>query len=329
MSAPIWIDAYKMGSTVYHSTGDIEITPEFAESITKNFRILKSRGYRVTFLREHGRVDSFVYGDVVDTRIKDGWLSLAVEMTRREEKDAYNEGIMREFSPGFSMNWRDPHTGEEMGPTLLEVSFTSMGHQRNLRVPNDINPGVVLSGHPMFFNGDEMSKKTELAAEGKPEAVEEEKVEMAEPTLADVMARMDKIEAMLKKDEVEETELAADEDDEDDVAVKMSARIAELEAANVRLELSARGIKGDIVSDLIQLSAVNRPLYVKTVKALAAPQKEIGVVGQTETKVSLSAADVAAAAVKAGQAGRGRLPLFLAENYPSFTTEIVRSALEQ
>ena len=194
----VWIDAYKMGSTVYHSSGDVEITPEFAESITRNFRVLKSRGYRVTFLREHGRVDSFVYGDAVDTRIKDGWLSLAVEMTRREEKDAYNDGIMREFSPGFSMNWRDPHTNEEMGPTLLEISFTSMAHQRNLRVPTDINPGVVLSGHPMFFKENNMAGKKELAAEELPEAVEEETIEMAEPTLADIAAMLTELLALAK-----------------------------------------------------------------------------------------------------------------------------------
>jgi hypothetical protein len=320
----VWIDAYKMGSTVYHSGGDVEITPEFADSITRNFRVLKSRGYSVTFLREHGRVDSFVYGDVVDTRIKDGWLSLAVAMTRDEEKKAYNEGILREFSPGFSMNWQDPHTGEMMGPTLLEISFTSMAHQRNLRVPTDINPGVVLSGHPMFFKEDNMAVK-KLAAEELPEVVEEKKVEMAEPTLVDIAAMLTELLALAKPAEVEETELMSD--DKEDPTVKMSARIAQLEGDNVRLELSARGIKGDIVADLIQLSAVNRPLYVKTVKALAAPQAEIGVTGQTATHVKFSAKDVAAAAVAAGQTGHGRLAAFVAINHPEFGINEVRAAL--
>ena len=320
----VWIDAYKMGSKVYHSGGDVEITPEFAESLTRNFRVLKSRGYSVTFLREHGRVDSFVYGDVVDTRIQDGWLSLAVAMTRDEEKKAYNEGILREFSPGFSMNWQDPHTGEMMGPTLLEVSFTSMAHQRNLRAPTDINPGVVLSGHPMFFKEDNMAVK-KLAAEELPEVVEEKKVEMTEPTLVDIAAMLTELLALAKPAEVEETELMSD--DKEDPTVKMSARIAQLEGDNVRLELSARGIKGEIVADLILLSAVNRQLYVKTVKALAAPQAEIGVTGQTATHVKFSAKDVAAAAVAAGQAGHGRLAAFVAINHPEFKINDVRAAL--
>ena len=325
MSTPVWIDAYKMGSTVYHSGGEVEITPEFAASITRNIRVFFSKGYRVTFLREHGRVDSFVYGDVVDSRIKDGWLSLAVVMTRDEEKKAYNEGILREFSPGFSMNWQDPHTDEELGPTLLEISFTSMGHQKNLRVPNDINPGVVLSNqHPVLQLESNMAVK-KLAAEELPEAVEEETIEMAEPTLADIAAMLTELLALAKPAEVEETELMSD--DKEDPTVKMSARIAQLEGDNVRLELSARGIKGDIVADLILLSAVNRPLYVKTVKALAAPQAEIGVTGQTATHVKFSAKDVALAAVAAGQTGHGRLAAFVAINHPEFKINDVRAAL--
>jgi len=321
----VWIDAYKMGSKVYHSSGNIEITLEFAASITRNFRVLKSRGYSVTFLREHGRVDSFVYGDVVDTRVQEGWLSLAVVMTRDEERKAYNEGILREFSPGFSMDWQDPHTGEMMGPTLLEVSFTSMAHQRNLRVPNDINPGVVLSNqHPMLYlEGNVTVKK--LAAEELPEVAKEETIEMAEPTLVDIAAMLTELLALARPAEVDATELISD--DKEDPTVKMSARIAQLEGDNVRLELSARGIKGDIVADLILLSAVNRPLYVKTVKALAAPQAEIGVTGQAATHVKFSAKDVALAAVAAGQTGHGRLAAFVAINHPEFKINDVRAAL--
>jgi len=164
-----------------------------------------------------------------------------------------------------------------------------------------------------------------LAAEELPEAVEEETIEMAEPTLADIAAMLTELLALAKPAEVEETELMSD--DKEDPTVKMSARIAQLEGDNVRLELSARGIKGDIVADLIQLSAVNRPLYVKTVKALAAPQAEIGVTGQTATHVKFSAKDVALAAVAAGQTGHGRLAAFVAINHPEFKINDVRAAL--
>jgi hypothetical protein len=323
----VWIDAYKLGSTVHHPQGDIEITPEFASTIVKNFRLLTSRGYHVTFLREHGRVDSFVYGDITDVRIKDGYVTCAVEMTRDEEKEAYNSGILREYSPGFSMNWTDPHTGEELGPVLLELSFTSQAYQKNLRIPQDINPGVVLSGHPLFTRqGDTMAKKIDLAEEAPKE---EEKMEMAEPTLSDLLARIEALETSLAPKEEEEVEMAM-EDEKDGEIAKLSAIVHSLQADKTRMELSAAGIKGDVVPSLVQLSRTDSKLYAATVKMLSSkPQPSIGTMGEVETTVHLSAADVAAEAVKAGKAGPGHLAVFVKEKFPSFEINTVRAALNK
>ena len=326
----VWIDAYKLGSTVHHPQGDIEITPEFANTIVKNFRLLTSRGYHVTFLREHGRVDSFVYGDVTDVRIKDGYITCAVDMTRDEEKEAYNSGILREYSPGFSMNWTDPHTGEELGPVLLELSFTSQAYQKNLRIPQDINPGVVLSGHPMFTtsHGEIMAiKKVNLAAEEMPE--EEVKLAEGEPTMADLLARIEALEAANAPKEEEEVEMAY-EDEKDDKIAQLSAAVQSLQADKTRMELSAAGIKGDVVPSLVQLSRTDSKLYAATVKMLSSkPQPSIGTMGEVETTVHLSAADVAAEAVKAGKAGPGHLAVFVQEKFPSFDINTVRNALNK
>jgi hypothetical protein len=324
----VWIDAYKLGSTVHHPQGDIEITPEFANAIVKNFRLLTSRGYHVTFLREHGRVDSFVYGDITDVRIKDGYVTCAVDMTRDEEKQAYNDGILREYSPGFSMNWTDPHTGEELGPVLLELSFTSQAYQKNLRIPQDINPGVVLSGHPLFTRqGVTMAKKIDLAEEAPKE---EEKMEMAEPTMADLLARIEALEAAAGPKEAEEVEMAYEDEEKDGEIAKLSAIVHSLQADKTRMELSAAGIKGDVVPSLVQLSRTDAKLYAATVKMLSSkPQPSIGTMGEVETTVHLSAADVAAEAVKAGKSGPGHLAVFVAEKFPSFEIKNVRAALNK
>jgi hypothetical protein len=327
----VWIDAYKLGSTVHHPQGDIEITPEFANAIVKNFRLLTSRGYHVTFLREHGRVDSFVYGDITDVRIKDGYVTCAVDMTRDEEKEAYNSGILREYSPGFSMNWTDPHTGEELGPVLLELSFTSQAYQKNLRIPQDINPGVVLSGHPFFTNSygekNMATKKVNLAAEELPEEV---KLAEGEPTMADLLARIEALEAAAGPKEAEEVEMAYEDEEKDGEIAKLSAIVHSLQADKTRMELSAAGIKGDVVPSLVQLSRTDAKLYAATVKMLSSkPQPSIGTMGEVETTVHLSAADVAAEAVKAGKSGPGHLAVFVAEKFPSFEIKNVRAALNK
>ena len=322
----VWIDAYKLGSTVHHPQGDIEITPEFANTIVKNFRLLTSRGYHVTFLREHGRVDSFVYGDITDVRIKDGYVTCAVEMTRDEEKQAYNSGILREYSPGFSMNWTDPHTGEELGPVLLELSFTSQAYQKNLRIPQDINPGVVRSGHPLFTRqGVTMAKKIDLAEDAPLE--ENMKLAEGEPTMADLLARIEALEAASAPKEEKEVEMAM-EDEKDDKIAQLSAAVQNLQADKTRMELSAAGIKGDVVPSLVQLSRTDAKLYAATVKMLSSkPQPSIGTMGEVETTVHLSAADVAAEAVKAGKAGPGHLAVFVSRNHPDFDINDVRNAL--
>jgi hypothetical protein len=325
----VWIDAFKLGSTVHHPLGNVSVTNDFASQIIANFARVKSQGYSVTVLREHGAEDSYIYGDVRAMRVADGYVQCAVEFTRDDEKTAYNTGILREWSPGFSTNWMDPHTGEKIGPVLMEISFTSMAYQRNLRVPQDINPGVVLSAHPLFFNtGAEMQdeEKQEMAAPDEMPA--EEKQEMAEPTLADVMAMLAEIKSCVMPapaEEESEVEMSADEE----IIAEMSARIAQLEDDKTKMELRAAGITGDRANHLVKLSRVNVELYRETVRLLSA-QTEIGVIGSTDVgEKPITAADVAQAARDAKKTGHGKLAKFVVENYPEFSGKInaVRNAL--
>jgi hypothetical protein len=188
-----------------------------------------------------------------------------------------------------------------------------MAYQRNLRVPQDINPGVVLSAHPMFFaKGAEMPKeeKQELAA---PEELPVEELEMAEPTIADVLAMLAEIKSILKPVEEE-----SPVDEKEETIAQMSARITQLEDDKTRMELSVAGITGDRAKHLIKLSRANVELYRDTVRLLSA-QQEIGVAGAADIgDAPITASYVASEAVKAGADSPGKLVAFLNKKYPTF-----------
>lgn len=309
----LWVDAFKLGSTVHHARGNVEITPQFAAELIANFAAIKSRGYAVTVLREHGRVDSYIYGDVLELRVDGDYIQCGVEFTREEEKQAVRDKLLREFSPGFDLNWMDPHTGEKLGAVLLEISFTSMAYQRNLRTPSDANPELQLSGVPIY----QLAKDTKMETE--------EKVEMAEPTMIEVMALLTKILEKLEAAPVESEEVEMAAEDVDAEKAELSARVAQLEGQLVRQELSAAGIAKN-VEQLVKLSRTDAGLYRETVKMLSRrDQTEIGVTGATETGPrKLTAADVAKAAKDAGKDGRTQLASFVLSNHPEFTVAEVR-----
>jgi hypothetical protein len=318
-----WIDAFKVGADV-HTTGDVvSITPEFVSTLLANFEALYAKGYRVPLLRSHGRKDDYIYGDVHAMRVADGYVQCGVTFTREEERQAFNEGLMREYSPGFDLNWLDPHTGEKLGPVLLELSFTALAYQRNLRAPQEANP-VQMSYLHMTKKGDSMSRKKLSEEEVVVEATTEEM--MAEPTLVDIAAMLTKVLEMLsvKEEMMEKPEEEMSAHVEDEEKKEMSARIRQLEERAVRAELSAHNIKGeDDVKHLVQLSRQSPELYRATVKRLSRPvQSEIGVMGVAETSVRLDAASVAKAAKAAGATGPGRLALFLSANHPAFVNQI-------
>lgn len=324
-----WIDALKVGASVYTSDDEaVVISPEFANKIVSNFDALQEKGYRVPLLRSHGRRDDYIYGDVHAMRIKDGYVQCGVTFTREEEKQAFNEGIMREYSPGFDENWLDPHTGNRMGPVLLELSFTGLAYQRNLRAPQEANP-IQMSKY-LFSIGGEMPEDKKEMMEETVEVVEE----MAEPTLGDIASMLSQILQMLapKEDLAEEPEEELMAEDEE--KKEMSARIRQLEERAIRAELSALGIKGeDDVRHLIQLSRQSPELYKTTAKKLARPsvQVELGVMGATESRPVIDVEYVARAAKNASASAPGKLALFLSKNHPQFVdrTQEVRAAIQK
>ena len=151
----------------------------------------------------------------------------------------------------------------------------------------------------------------------------EEKVEMAEPTMMEVMAMLTKILEKLEAAPVESEDVEMAAEGVDVEKAELSARVAQLEGQLVRQELSAAGITKN-VDQLVKLSRTDAGLYRETVKMLSRrDQAEIGVTGATETGPrKLTAADVAKAAKAAGKSDRGRLPIYLSANYPEFVNQI-------
>lgn len=141
----VWVDIFKLGAAIHlQGRAPLRFTEQFARTLVANFTRFRARGETFPVLAEHAR-SGWQYGAVHGLRIAGGYVQAALEFFRAEDRDAYNRGMLREFSPGFSLDYLDPHTGESVGPSLVEVSFTAIAAQRNLRPPQQTNPGVRLA----------------------------------------------------------------------------------------------------------------------------------------------------------------------------------------
>lgn len=358
-----WIDMFKVDSEIYEKPGSkpTVIDKKLLKSMFDNFVYSRKKNYSVPFLRDHARKDSYIYGDIHNLRIKNGYVQALVTMTREEEREAYESGIMREFSPGFDLSWFDPHTGEERGPALLELSYTGTAYQRNLRPPSKqlskqvsetiigLSRGIITHGEPVMarkkaFSQEEKEETVELAINAPEEALiqmseeEEDEKELSEFSLNDIGAMMTEILGYLRpakeemsSEEEEEKELSQDEEDKEELSQDededekkaLHRKVKSLEDDYTRLQLSQRGITGKDADNLIKLSRVDKDLYQSTVKLYSRQGKQspIGVVGLDTTGGTVTATEVARAAKAAGVEGP-KLRLFLSREYPEFEGNI-------
>lgn len=346
MDGAIWVDAFKVGDLVAHPRyGKQRYTePQLREAI-ENFRVLKARGYATTLLREHGTQDSYIYGEIIDLRIDEhAYFQCLTRFTRKAERDAYNEGILREFSPGFASQWLDPHTGETLNNVLIELSFTSRAYQRNLRPPQATNPGVVLSdaATPLHLinnsenNMIEEEKEDQLMDE--PEADEEKEEFNQEAAYSAISGQLEAMSAMLEEMRAfmmpEEPEAAEMADDVTEVA-QLSARLADVESENARLKIQARGISGDDVDHLVKLSAKLEAdefeAVVERYSQNITVQAEIGAQGagvvDTGDAVDAIIAEAAEAGFKYSDLD-GRFSHYIATNHPEDLAEVMQRVKE-
>jgi hypothetical protein len=281
-----------------------------------------------------------------------------VTMTREEERQAYEQGIMREFSPGFDLSWFDPHTGEERGPALLELSYTGTAYQRNLRPPKDakqlsqsligLSRGIVTHGEPIMarkkaFSQEEKEEIEELAINAPEEALiqmadeeEEDERELSEFSLNDIGAMMTEILGYLRpKEELaqdeeegtgldlaqeeEEEEKELSQDEEDEEKKALHRQIRNLEDKNTRMQLSQRGITGKDADNLVKLSRVDKDLYLSTVQLYSRQGKQAPIgVVGLDTTGGATSVTEVAKAAKAAGKVGPELRLFLSREYPEF-----------
>jgi hypothetical protein len=355
-----WIDMFKKGAEIYEKPGSkpTVIDRNLLKSLFSNFVYSRKKGYSVPFLRDHARKDSYIYGDIHNLRVKDGYVQALVTMTREEERQAYEQGIMREFSPGFDLSWFDPHTGEERGPALLELSYTGTAYQRNLRPPKDakqlsqsligLSRGIVTHGEPIMarkkaFSQEEKEEIEELAINAPEEALiqmadeeEEDERELSEFSLNDIGAMMTEILGYLRpKEELaqdeeegtgldlaqeeEEEEKELSQDEEDEEKKALHRQIRNLEDKNTRMQLSQRGITGKDADNLVKLSRVDKDLYLSTVQLYSRQGKQAPIgVVGLDTTGGATSVTEVAKAAKAAGKVGPELRLFLSREYPEF-----------
>ena len=319
----IWVDVFKVGTSVFVGEEEIELTAALVGEVVQNFESLKTGESTFTppVQRQHDLSTGMQEGEVHALRLESGFLQALITFADPEVREAYNRGQVRFFSPGFSLNFQDPHSGREVGATLLELSFVSEPQQKNLRDPRDINPGVTLAAQEPNVMAEE---QMELASdEEEPEAFN------AQAAFEGLDERLAKLEALQEGDEEEEEEeLGADEATE-----KMAARIRDLEDQNTRLELGAFDVDADEVTNLVALKRSAPALFASHVQRLPVRgsgltvQAEIGMTGATAMTGKATAEAILLEAEGLGvKVGNGKLSLWLAQNHPTRLAEVVAFA---
>ena len=273
-----WVDIHKLGSSIFHPKfAPIAVTREYCARLMDNHARLTAEGYEVPVMRKHID-DGMTYGCVHAMRLSapnelgEVWLQGLTDLFGDDLRQAYNAGRVRKWSPGIERKFLHPHTGEVLLDVMVELSFTSREYQLNVRPPQVTNPGVRLSHSADLFTGeDPMTEKTKKTATptnlSADEGVEETKTEEspfdAKTAYAAMSEEMNSMKAVLAaiNDKLNpKAEEPKEEPKEEGENVQMSARIAELEDANARLQLSAAGIN-DGQDELIKLNRLDKSLF--------------------------------------------------------------------
>ena len=312
----IWVDIFKLGAEVHRGGHVVEITEEFSNALLRNFSRLTGEGAEIVVLREHER-EGYVYGKVHALRMWEDHMQAQMEFFAEDDRMAFNVGMLRRFSPGFALNFEHPHTGELIGPALLEVSYTAMPYQHNLRPPQVTNPGVRLA---LNYSGEILTTQEEdnMADEQTEAEVSVEETEAAEAPSVEA-----DIEALQAENEALRAQLA-ERDGENE---ELSQRITALEDMNTRAELSAAGITED-VDRFVALKRLDPEMFEFAVRKaqVATVQEPIGRPGTEQVDSKLSADAIIEMAANANHTYGNGLGLWLAKNHPDRMDEVLAAA---
>ncbi len=290
----------------------------------QNFERLSSgeSKFKPPVQRQHDTSTGMQEGEIHELRLSGSFLQALITFADPEVREAYNLGKVRFFSPGFSLDFTDPHTGDDIGPTLLELSFVSEPQQKNLRDPREINPGVQLGAEGVTTMADE---QLELAGT-------EEEFD-AQASFEALTGRIDALEAAFAalqegEEEEEEEEMSA----KDAEKAQLSARISELEDQNTRLALAPYELSAEETDHLVKLKRTSPVLFSAHVERLPVKdqgtglrvQAEIGATGLTAVNGKPSLEEIVLQADAAGvKPGSGKLAFWLSANHPDRMVEVI------
>lgn len=311
----IWVDIFKLGAEVHRNGRVVEITEAFARDLVRNFNALTKEGAEVVVLREHER-EGYVYGKVHAIRMWEDHMQVQMEFYAEEDRMAFNAGMLRRFSPAFALNFEHPHTGELIGPVLLEVSYTAMPYQHNLRPPQVTNPGVRLA---LNYSGEILTPQEE-------DTMTDETTEAEESVEETEAAEAPSVEADVEALQAENEALRSQLEERDGENEELSRRITALEDMNTRQELAAYGITED-VEKFVELKRTSPEMFEFAVKKaqVATVQEPIGRPGTENVGSATVGALIEMAADNGATYGRG-LSLWLAKNHPDRMDEVLAAA---
>lgn len=236
----LWIEIFAEGP-IAHPTGDIEVEQEFRSGLLKNFRFLrKAYNYYPPFTAEHPEivgeligeptVDGAVYGLISQLRTtEEGGVQAKVKLNELGKRLA-ETGALTYVSPSFYTDWRDPHTGNMLGPVLREVSAVTVPHQKNLKTD--------LATSYRLAEADQQLNQLGFTA---PESVNMKR-----------KATQKNFEESTEEPVVEETDLAEGEASEEPAETAMAEITPELEA--MIAELVAQAVSAALAGEVAEVA---------------------------------------------------------------------------
>lgn len=319
-----FLHLFAWGATA-HSNGDFTVDREFYRQMRESYDYLVNsddRPPQYPPIQKRHSDDGFTYGLIVDLYSTDekqppaGFSSegIYIEVAPSAPlKRWIDDGLVTNWSPGFSMSWTCPHTGRELINVLRECSFVSDGHLKNTE--KQYRAYALASEGVVYHLEEKMEEKEMKEKEMEDEAVGDmsDRLGALEEGMASLGEALARLTAMLGDEDEHDNEEEAEmgEHDRD-----MSARLASLEKSladerEKRLKAEAAQKIADAGVELssqergalVQLSVDQPEAFVSTLQIVANRDKkirelsasksnpydlgaEVGQVGQVETDKS-------------------------------------------
>lgn len=115
---------------VWHPVCNFTVDEHFARAMVDTFDTMAARGYHPPILREH-KAEGIIFGKVIKLEIEPDGLYATAALTRWLAR-LFDDGFLDNWSPGFRILFKDPHTQGWITNFLRDLSFVGVGQLKNL-----------------------------------------------------------------------------------------------------------------------------------------------------------------------------------------------------